>query len=132
MALRPHASLTGTGRTAHPAVQDMGCGRALPVMAKGARVFGILGALGLLVACGPIPLRSAEAICFDRARLAAAPRGEVRIGVSNGKPAGGVSVGVTSDYILGRDQSAVNDQCVLQKSGQMPSLPLYSSPDWTG
>jgi hypothetical protein len=132
MALRPHTCPQDKGRLAHPSVRDLGCGRVLPVMVKGARAFGILGALGLLVACGPVPLRTAEAICFDRARLAAAPRGEVKIGVSNGKPAGGVSVGVTSDYLLGRDPSAVYDQCVLQKSGQMPSLPLYSRPDWTG
>tara|TARA_R110002096_G_scaffold193939_18_gene375939 strand:+ start:657 stop:956 length:300 start_codon:yes stop_codon:yes gene_type:complete len=86
----------------------------------------------LLAACGPITVQSAEKLCFERARLAEQPRGEVSAGLSNGKPAGGFKIEVSSDYLLGRDPSAVYDQCVLQKSGQPPSQPLYSRTDWKG
>lgn len=87
--------------------------------------------LVFLTACGPIPLDQAERQCFDRARLAQQPRGELAVGVgSGGKAAGRFEVNVSSDFIMGRDPSAVYDSCVLQKSGQAPSRPLYSFPGW--
>jgi hypothetical protein len=132
MKASPTASARLAGAFACPAGARLAAGVPASKGAGGKAMLFVLPVLGMLTACGPVPLKTAESICFDRARLAAAPRGEVKIGVSNGKPAGSVSVGVTSDYILGRDPSAVYDQCVLQKSGQMPSLPLYSRPDWTG
>jgi hypothetical protein len=85
-----------------------------------------------LAACGPMSLQNAEKQCFERARLAQQPRGEIYAGIGNGKPAGGFKIEVTSDYLLRRDPSAVYDQCVLQKSGQAPSQPLYSRTDWKG
>lgn len=86
-----------------------------------------------LVACGPIPLDQAERQCFERARLAQQPRGEVGVGVgSDGRAAGKFEITVTSDYVMGRDPSAVYDLCVQQKSGQPPSRPLYSFPEWKG
>lgn len=90
--------------------------------------------LGLsAAACGPIPVDRAERACLDRARLAASPRGEVGVGIgSNGRAAGSLEVTVTSDYIMGRDPSAVYDSCVYQKSGQPPTRPLYSFPEWKG
>ena len=85
----------------------------------------------ILAACGPVSLPQAERACFDRARLAQQPRGTVGVGVnSNGKTSGLLELQVSSDYLQGRDPSAVYDQCVLQKSGQPPSQPLYSRPDW--
>ena len=87
----------------------------------------------LLMACGPIPLPQAERQCFERARLAQEPRGEIAAGVgSGGKAVGRVRLEVTSDFIMGRDPSAVYDSCVVQKSGQPPSRPLYSFPEWKG
>lgn len=87
----------------------------------------------VLVACGPIPLHQAERQCFERARLAQQPRGEIGLGVgSGGRAAGNFEVTVTSDYIMGRDPAAVYDICVQQKSGQPPSRPLYSFPEWKG
>ncbi|MES2843439.1 MAG: hypothetical protein V4804_07695 [Pseudomonadota bacterium] len=92
-----------------------------------------LAPLLLLVACGPIPVDRAEDQCFERARLAAAPRGEIGLGVgSGGRTAGSIEVNITSDYLMGRDPSAVYDACVYQKSGQPPSRPLYTRPDWKG
>ena len=87
--------------------------------------------LMMLAACGPVSLPQAERACIDRARLAQQPRGTAGVGVnSNGKTSGLLELQVSSDYLQGRDPSAVYDQCVLQKSGQPPSQPLYSRPDW--
>ena len=85
----------------------------------------------LLSACGPVSLQQAEKACFERARLAQQPRGEVAVGVnSNGKVGGAIELNVSSDYLQGRDPSAVFDRCVYQKSGLPPSQPLYSRSDW--
>jgi hypothetical protein len=85
----------------------------------------------LLAACGPVSLPQAEKACFEQARLAQQPRGKVAVGVnSDGKVGGEFELRVSSDYLQGRDPSAVYDQCVYQKSGQPPSQPLYSRPDW--
>lgn len=85
----------------------------------------------LLSACGPVSLQQAERACFERARLAQQPRGEVAVGVnSDGKVGGAFTLRVSSDYVQGRDPSAVYDQCVVQKSGLPPSQPLYSRSDW--
>ena len=87
--------------------------------------------VGLLAACGPIPLQQAEKACFERARLAQRPRGEVFLGAnSNGQTNAGLELDISSDFLQGRDPSAVYDQCVYQRSGQPPSQPLYSRPDW--
>lgn len=88
-------------------------------------------ALLLLSACGPVSLQQAERECFNRARLAQQPRGEVGIGVdSNGNIESNIELNISSDYIQGRDPSAVFDQCVYEKSGLAPSRPLYSYPEW--
>ena len=85
----------------------------------------------LVAACGPVSLPQAERACFETARLAQHPRGKVGVGVdSNGKVGGGFELNISSDYLQGRDPSAVYDQCVYQKSGLPPSQPLYSRPDW--
>jgi hypothetical protein len=87
----------------------------------------------LLAACGPIPLAEAERQCFDSARLAQQPRGDVWMGVgSGGRPVGGIEVDVTSDYLMRRDPAAVYETCVMSKSGEPPSRPLYARPDWKG
>ena len=87
----------------------------------------------LLAACGPIPVAEAERQCYDRARLAQQPRGEVAVGVnSNGKAAGAVELSISSDFLLGKDPSAVYDSCVMAKSGQPPSRRLYDYPGWKG
>lgn len=93
----------------------------------------LASAMAALTACAPIPRDRAEAQCFQQARLAARPRGEIAVGaVSDGSVRGRFEVTVTSDYLMGRDPSAVYDSCVFQKSGQPPSRPLYERPDWTG
>jgi hypothetical protein len=85
----------------------------------------------LLQACGPIPVAEAERQCLERARLAQQPRGEVSVGLNSaGKTSAGFEVNVSSDYIMGRDPSAVFDSCVMGRSGEMPSRPLSQQPGW--
>lgn len=87
----------------------------------------------LLSACGPISVQEAERQCFERARLAQQPRGEIAVGVgSNGRAAAGLELNVSSDYLMGRDPAAVYETCVISKSGEPPSRPLYARPDWKG
>ena len=88
--------------------------------------------LAILSACGPISQQQAEADCFARARDATGPHGEIGLGVGNNGPVAGLELNISSDYIQGRDPSAVYDACVYQKTGQPPSQPLYTRPDWKG
>ncbi|RYI33697.1 MAG: hypothetical protein EON48_02655 [Acetobacteraceae bacterium] len=91
----------------------------------------ILPLLLLLTACGPMTLAEAERQCFERARLAKQPRGSVAVGASSdGRKGASIELNVSSDYLLGKDPSAVYDSCVMQKTGQSPSRPLYLRPDW--
>lgn len=84
-----------------------------------------------LMACAPIPVDRAERACLASARDASGPRTEMGVGVgSHGVRGGYVQVGIGSDYIMGRDPSAVFQDCVLRRSGQMPSRPLYDQPGW--
>lgn len=89
--------------------------------------------LVLLAACGPMSLSEAERQCFERARLAQQPRGEIAVGASSdGRKAAGFELNVSSDFLLGKDPSAVYESCVMSKTGQAPSQPLYMRPDWKG
>ena len=93
----------------------------------------VMSGLALLSACAPMTVERAERECFQRARLTASPRGTVAVGVgSGGHRRTGISLEITSDYLQGRDPSAVYDACVMQKSGQLPSRPLYTRLDWKG
>lgn len=90
-----------------------------------------LPVLMLMTACGPMSLAEAERQCFERARLAKQPRGSVSVGASSdGRRSAGFELNVSSDYLLGKDPSAVYDSCVMQKAGEPPSRPLYLRPDW--
>lgn len=87
----------------------------------------------ILMSCGPVTVQQAERQCLERARLAQQPRGEIGLGVgSGGRALGRFEINVSSDYILGRDPSAVFDTCVMQKSGEAPTRSLMSFPEWKG
>ena len=86
-----------------------------------------------LAACGPVSVEQAERNCISRAKSTASPIREAGIGIgSNGRAGGFVDIEITSDYLRGRDPSAVYDACVYQQSGQPPRQPLYTRPDWRG
>jgi len=79
----------------------------------------------VLAACGPMSPERAADLCEDRARAATGPTGEVGIGVNNrGETRGSVEIGITSDYIRGRDPYVVYEECVRARTGQGPIRPL--------
>jgi hypothetical protein len=79
----------------------------------------------VLSACGPVSPERAARMCEERARAATGPTGEIGIGInSDGKTRGSVEIGVTSDYLRGRDPYQVYEDCVRQKTGQGPIRPL--------
>jgi hypothetical protein len=100
---------------------------------KAGRILGVTALIPLVVAsCGPVSLEAAERQCFERARLASGPRGEIAVGATSKGGYSRVEVEVTSDYLLRKDPSAVYESCVMSKAGQAPSRPLYARPDWRG
>ena len=97
------------------------------------KILAPIALLSLLAACGPMSMAEAERQCFERARLASKPRGEVGFGVATGgRKAAGIELEISSDYLLGKDPSAVYESCVMSKVGEPPSRPLYMRPDWKG
>lgn len=78
----------------------------------------------LLAACGPVSPERAADMCEERARAATGPTGEIGIGVGSNGGSGSIEIGVTSDYLRGRDPYVVYDECVRQKTGQGPIRPL--------
>jgi hypothetical protein len=84
-----------------------------------------------LAACGPVPVGRAEQSCLEQALLAKHPRGTISAGVgSGGRLVGDAEITVSSDFITGRDPSAVFNSCVKARSGQFPTRPLYDQPGW--
>ena len=81
-------------------------------------------ALGLLAACGPPrPLTpfEVEARCQERASRAAAPTGSVAVGVSSNRGVQtGISIGITDDFIRGRDPALVYAECYTELTGSAP------------
>ena len=69
------------------------------------------------------PERAAE-ICEERARAAQGPTGRVSVGTnSNSGAFGGVEIGVSSDFVAGRDPLEVYEQCVFDRTGAAPIRP---------
>ena len=85
------------------------------------RAFLLLAPIALL-SCGPASVEQAERACAERAQLAEKPKAKVFIGVnSNGDVLRGGSFGISTDYLAGRDPSAVYTECVKSRSGQFPT-----------
>lgn len=86
--------------------------------------------LALLAACGPMSVDQAMKACFEPARLAQAPRGEFGVRLDNhGNVSTRLSVGISTDYVQGRDPDQVFDACVRQRAGQPPLYPFSSMPE---
>ena len=78
------------------------------------------------VACTPVPPSPEEVAqaCEERARAAQGPTGNVTVGYnSNSGPYSGIEIGVSGDYLAGRDPVAVYTDCVIRRSGQQPYRP---------
>ena len=86
----------------------------------------LIPATGLLAACEPQPVspERAAALCEERARAAQGPTGAIEVGTSSEDgPFGGIAVGLSGDYLAGRDPLEVYEQCVIQRTGQLPIRP---------
>jgi hypothetical protein len=103
-----------------------------PMTQSALLLIAVLMTLALLGGCGPMSIADAERLCLARAYDAAGPHGEVAMGVANGTARTRVTLDISTDAVLGRDPSAVYDQCVFQKTGQPPCQPLSSRADWKG
>ena len=59
--------------------------------------------------------------CMETARAATTPTGTAAIGVnSHGKVGTSLSIGISTDYIAGRDPDEVYERCVVRRSGSKP------------
>lgn len=80
----------------------------------------------LLAACEPVPVdpERAAQLCEQRAQAAQGPTGSVTIGASSDDgPFFGTEIGLSGDYLTGRDPIAVYNDCVIQKTGAPPIRP---------
>jgi len=84
----------------------------------------VLTLCAFVTACGPVSPQLAARQCEERARQADGPFGQVAVGVGTGGARSQIELGVTSDYLAGRDPYEVYDSCVRQKTGQGPIRPL--------
>lgn len=94
----------------------------------------LLLASGIAACSGPVPVARAERLCLENARAATGPRTEVGLGLGTDghkvRPMGGISVSLSSDYIRGRDPAVAFHDCVVRRSGQVPTRPLHEQPGW--
>lgn len=89
------------------------------------RLAACIALLAGLAACGPVSPETAARQCEEQARRAAGPTGEFGIGVnSKGNVSTGVSIGISSDFLRGREPQDVYENCVFQKTGEDPIRPL--------
>ena len=59
--------------------------------------------------------------CMETARAATTPTGTAAIGVnSHGRVSTSLSIGISTDYIAGRDPDEVYERCVVRRSGSKP------------
>ena len=87
---------------------------------------GVVGVLMSMAACTQVPLSPEQAaqVCEKKARAAQGPTGSVSVGAnSSGETFAGLSIGVTGDFLAGRDPMEVYTQCVIERSGQQPYRP---------
>jgi hypothetical protein len=68
--------------------------------------------------------------CVEPARLAQAPRGSIGISADNhGNVGTSLTIGISTDYLQGRDPDQVFAACVQNRSGQPPLYPFSSMPE---
>ncbi|MBW7921325.1 MAG: hypothetical protein H3C51_04410 [Rubellimicrobium sp.] len=90
------------------------------------RALVLLVALLALTACAAPPMdpERAAQYCEERARAAQGPTGSVTLGVnSNSGSSVGAAIGVSGDFLAGRDPLAVYEDCVRSRTGQGPIRP---------
>lgn len=84
----------------------------------------------VLLSCAPMPVDVAMRQCIEPAQLAQRPRGSVGITADNhGNIGTSVTIGISADYLAGRDPDQVFARCVRGRSGQEPIYPFSSLPE---
>ncbi len=77
-----------------------------------------------LAACGAggyMSLEAAESKCADRARASMGPTGSVSVGLNSKTGVStGARIGVSSDFLMGKDPQEVYFSCMQQLTGQPP------------
>ena len=70
----------------------------------------------------------AVALCEDKARSAAGPRGELEFGVGTEGPSAGLSLSFDEAFLSGRDPKAVYNECLdqLRANGQIVETAVNS------
>ncbi len=89
-------------------------------------VLPLLAGPVFLAACdsGPVNPESAAVACERRAQGAQGPTGSVTLGASSDDgPFVGTQIGITGDYLAGRDPLEVYEACVYQRTGAAPIRP---------
>jgi len=80
----------------------------------------------LVAACEPVPMspQLAADICEEQARAAQGPTTDITIGVnSEDGPFTSAAIGISGDFVAGRDPLEVYDTCVFRRTGQAPIRP---------
>ena len=83
-------------------------------------------ALISLAACAPTPITPQQAaeICEERARAAQGPTGSVTVGTNSSSGGfAGAEIGLSSDFLSGRDPLEVYEECVFDRTGAAPIRP---------
>ncbi|MFT3689868.1 hypothetical protein [Paenirhodobacter sp.] len=84
-----------------------------------------------LSACGPVPVEQAERQCLARVQPVRPLEGEAGLGVTSSGPRTTAKVRINMGTYQG-DPAAAYDRCVYDRSGRMPTRPLYARTDWRG
>ena len=95
-----------------------------------------ISGLAVLTACAPalVPVHEAERICANAAQthaLRPEPRMSMGVGIGSGgrvRPHAGLSVSMTPDRVDPVDTARAFEQCVMRRSGQMPTRALAGYP----
>ena len=78
----------------------------------------------LVASCGPPTPEQAAQRCEERAQAAQGPDVGITIGASSdGGPFASASIGVSGDFLRGRDPLEVYESCVFELTGQPPIRP---------
>ncbi|MDF1619164.1 hypothetical protein [Pseudothioclava nitratireducens] len=92
---------------------------------RGTMALGLAGLMALS-ACGPVPVAVAEQQCYDIAQRTRPISGEAKFGFNQDGAIYDIDTTVSLGNLTGQDPNEVYARCVYQKSGQLPTRPLYS------
>jgi len=77
-----------------------------------------------VMACAPVSVERAMSDCESQVGLADGIGGNVSVGVGTGGTRTGASIVITNDIFNPKTPEEFYSDCVVQKSGQLPTRPL--------